>query len=692
MKARLASVSLTVSLLGCLVAASIVHGAPAGSSVPEPKPSKTDKPNQGKDRCDDGNSGRGKDDCPTPTPTATPSPPTTSTAVGFGIRKITPVGQPPGPWAEFFTPNPKTGVWGERFEDLDGDGCYDPHLKVALPPGVDPRGEPHVDNFWNHAGNAYDRGAISVDGVTIYGDPQSAGKWDGLFTTAGYGAICPKGVHDDTWARAVVFQEGDTTVALVSLDVVGFFNIEIERARRELNIRYPNLDIDELVVSSTHTHEGPDTMGLWAASLGAGFDGKYPTYQAFIRSQLIDAVNEAYQNLEPAFAKFVKTEHAVGINDLRTPFVRDPWLLAAQFLDADGSVIGTIVNWSNHPESLGWDYPYISSDFVFGARDTLEKEFGAPAVYFSGSVGGMQSPLGAEVPGFGRDQRSEERTYEIGRLLAVAAGDALAGAPTIGLDNVAIAKREFFMDADNNVLRAFNAAGTFDVPTYIGYESWGRADHIEGRYAGGAGTGFGTEMVRIDLGPAVFLTVPGELLPELEVGGFGRPDCAAADTGRPYEPIISDQYEQTYQFVLGLAQDELGYIVPGYDFWVQHAPANDSKGNGLLDIGTEATDPCGEGHYEETVSASSVMAPWVTCIAAELSGRDPWALAESTDHLHPEDSAQPEYAACSYANTHTEPYGLDADQDGEFGWDSRDQLGRYRHPLGYYYREDPHDH
>ena len=64
-------------------------------------------------------------------------------------------------------------------------------------------------------------------------------------------------IHDPIMARAVVLSDGTKTVALVSVDLVGFFLPYVENIRRELK------GIDHLIVSSTHNHEGPDTMGLW---------------------------------------------------------------------------------------------------------------------------------------------------------------------------------------------------------------------------------------------------------------------------------------------------------------------------------------------------------------------------------------------------------------------------------------------
>src|SRR6185503_8684692 len=65
------------------------------------------------------------------------------------------------------------------------------------------------------------------------------------------------GVHDPIMARAVVLQHKDEKIALVSVDLVGLFLPRIEKIRREL----PGFSY--VLVSSTHNHEGPDTLGLW---------------------------------------------------------------------------------------------------------------------------------------------------------------------------------------------------------------------------------------------------------------------------------------------------------------------------------------------------------------------------------------------------------------------------------------------
>jgi hypothetical protein len=599
--------------------------------------------------------------------------------VGFGVRAITPVGEPPAEWAQYFTPHPTTGVWGEPYVDLDEDGCYSgatnedaaPLLDGEAPSGALP--EPFVDQPWNSAGDGVlVPGPFSVRGVDIYGDPDSTGKWDGVWGNAGFGAICALGAHDDTLASAVVLDDGETTVAMVSLDVVGLFNIEVQRMRAELVARYPEMAIDELVVSSTHTHEGVDTMGYWG-QLFLNTDGKFPAYQAFLRSQVLDAVHEAWQARTAATVRWAAGEQPMGIRDSRPPFVVDGEVLTGQFLDAaSGEVIGTVVNWSNHPEAQGSGNPYISSDFPHYTREHIAEATGAPAIFFTGSVGGLQTPLGVDITGpdgtrYG-SAVSWERTEAVGDLVAISALEALEDAEVEPLAAIDAERRVFTLDADNNVLRALNLRGVFDLPTYVGADSWGPPeDRVEGTYAESSGPQNQTEMVRVTIGDAVFLTVPGELSPEIELGGYGRVDqtfphwnggegsyagCPEADTGRPHEPVLRETYaDAEHLFVLGLGQDELGYIIPGYDFHLIEAPGDPIADAGYPGIGPELVPlggleytSCGEGHYEETVSISSTFAPWVACVAVELAGTQPWG-----------DEA---YPACSRENTSTAPYGV----------------------------------
>lgn len=78
------------------------------------------------------------------------------------------------------------------------------------------------------------------------------------------------GVHDPIMARAIVLAHAQTKIAIVSVDLVGLFHPFIEELRRRL----PGFAY--VLVSSTHNHEGPDSLGLWGPNtLQSGVDPVY---------------------------------------------------------------------------------------------------------------------------------------------------------------------------------------------------------------------------------------------------------------------------------------------------------------------------------------------------------------------------------------------------------------------------------
>src|SRR5262249_28133594 len=78
------------------------------------------------------------------------------------------------------------------------------------------------------------------------------------------------GCHDPLFAWAVVLPPDKQKIALVSVDLVGFSLESVDRVRKEL----PGFDY--VLVSSTHNHNGPDTLGLWGPSpFVSGIDPDY---------------------------------------------------------------------------------------------------------------------------------------------------------------------------------------------------------------------------------------------------------------------------------------------------------------------------------------------------------------------------------------------------------------------------------
>ena len=71
-----------------------------------------------------------------------------------------------------------------------------------------------------------------------------------------------------------------------------------------------------------------------------------------------------------------------------------------------------------------------------------------------------------------------------------------------------------------------------------------------------------TEVGAIRIGPALFVSIPGEIYPEIVFGGIEAPEGREFDIQPMEIPPIQDLIKDQYKFYLGLSNDEIGYIIP----------------------------------------------------------------------------------------------------------------------------------
>ena len=524
--------------------------------------------------------------------------------VGVAAIRITPSGPNPD-WDGTTT---ESGVWGERFTDANHNGRWD-------------AGEPFEDD----------------PGNTLL-DESSRGKYDGIYL-AGFGKNrIATATHDDLWARAIAIEAGAAKIVIVSIDLIGYYSKANYYGLGEIEkLVDPKLGVTEILITSTHNHEAPDTIGAWGVN--ALSDGKYPKYLRFVDRQIAKAINRAASSTVRAVMKLGRTDPqaSVSITGMQTrthgrpPNFFDEEMRVMQFFDGSRGrlekVIATFVNWNTHPESMESKNTIITSDFPHAVRESVEKRFGGLCVYTSGDIGAVEiigdsnnKPSdrirfdGKDFPfkaGKNRPAYTFERTESIGRDVARAVFDALARGEMSAANSIIVSKAVLRAPMDNQGYIFLANKGVLDT---LQPPREGQKIEIE------------TTVHAITIGDAQIITVPGELFPEVFYGveRTRRKDCPEADTRRAIEPSVRDKMTKKYKFVLGLCPDEFGYIVPGYDFL---APAADPA-RGLI----EAKDPCkAKGvpdHYHETNSASSQLAPLWACVAtALLSGKTPDAEA-----------------------------------------------------------------
>jgi len=375
------------------------------------------------------------------------------------------------------------------------------------------------------------------------------------------------GVHDDLFARAVVFSDAaGRSVGLVVLDLIGFFHDDVEQLRAELKSRHPEVVLEHLAVASTHTHAGPDVIGLWTPIGEAGDDA----YIAHVRSEAVEAVAQAWQRRRPASLAVAQSSAPGLAKDTRLPELIDDTVLALGVRAlGTGEGIATLVNWNSHPSVSGGDNSLISADYPHALVVRMEKEWGGVAVFASGDLGGQIGSGRVKIPDpeTGRTPDDRMRKAElIGDTIAGLALAALAAAPAEPAGMIRVRSRTLYVPMDNarfaqglgiGLIRARRlypreGGGPGELPAELKDPSTLRA----GAYS------LRSEVALVDIGPARLAMIPGELYPELALGGIQEPQDPGADyQGAGKEPALRPMSSGPL-FLIGLANDELGYLIP----------------------------------------------------------------------------------------------------------------------------------
>jgi hypothetical protein len=475
-----------------------------------------------------------------------------------------------------------------------------------------------------------DTGYSGPDTDGSEGDGQFQGFWFG-----GFGNNIPMaGVLDDIEARAVVFINGDVQIAMVSVDTVGLFRDDIVKMRDLISQKAGAGTFDYVLISATHTHESVDTMGQFGPTPGLvperGVDDAW--FANVLMEGVAQSVVTALSQARPA--KLAATQVKLGqqtnqvIRDMRDPFVSDDAVTVLELTQTDGTPIGSVVSWGNHPETLYSVNNFVSADYVGFLRRSMESGVFAPdgtlltqglggtCVFFAGAVGGMMSSIHAEtqeLDGTRAPPSSVEKTRAVGDRVAKATLEGLMNAQPMPSPPLAFGAQTLKLPVDNALFQLLFAnfdiihrrACDFDktkpiTPTNTPYVL--------------------TEVAKIELGPLRFVAVPGELLPELAVGfdpyfAFGNPQIKADNPNppdlskAPPPPYLKSMAGGDMPCILGLANDELGYLVPAYDFKVDAEQPYVVQAQG--------------DHYEETNSLGPRTVPMLMDAYANLFKWEP---------------------------------------------------------------------
>jgi len=330
-------------------------------------------------------------------------------------------------------------------------------------------------------------------------------------------------------ARAIVIRKADVSVAIVSLDLLGFPSVLGDRVRAKVN-RIPAANI---LIGSTHTHSAPECYAFPDGKGGHTGDLKY---MDLVCDQTALAINEAIDRLQPAWIK-IATGEAQGkiAYNYYAPDLYDRRMNVIQAKTPQGKTIATLVNYAVHPEVLGNAIGICSPDLVGPLYEQLEAQTGGMGLFMNSAQGGMVTADNRNLdqpketqPGYWHDARIWEECVRIGKLMA---GEALR------IVNDAPEQKDPTLFCDSLAVR-------FPVESD---QMWAVVTGSPLKYPHNDDRSITARINLVNLGTAQILTIPGEALPNI---GF----------------YLKRKMHGTQNLLFGLTNDAFGYILTKVDF------------------------------------------------------------------------------------------------------------------------------
>lgn len=190
-------------------------------------------------------------------------------------------------------------------------------------------------------------------------------------------------IHDDLNATALVVDDGEHQVALVTVDLMvideRFTRLTRDRIHQETGLAH-----SAVLINCSHSHNAPAAGGL----LGAG--ASHPEYEDWASRQVATAVILAWRNRVPAQ---LSTSHGklVGhsFNRTRPNGLVDTRVTTLKVDTEAGQPLAVVVNFGAHPTVTTQWRPYdVSRDLPGLVCDQIEKAMpGVTAMYVQGACG-----------------------------------------------------------------------------------------------------------------------------------------------------------------------------------------------------------------------------------------------------------------------------------------------------------------
>ena len=340
--------------------------------------------------------------------------------------------------------------------------------------------------------------------------------------------VQPTGFQGKLTVRALVLEKGETKIAIVGVDNIGWPAYLGDISRKNIK----NIDPENVLIGVSHTHSAPDAYGFPDEQGNTGADLAYLKWCAI---QISDAVNEAYENLQPAVLKTAVGEARGKIAyNYYAERLYDPRMGVIQAIATSGKnkgkTIATLVNYATHPEILGTKRKLMSPDLCGPLYDQIELKTGGVAIFMNSAQGGMVTADNRREKG--KEANDWDECIRIGHLMANEALRIIEPAPLQENPDIFCASKTIEFPIDNQAMRFVFEHSPVALLGGNKQEDYSKIS---------------TRINLLNIGTAQVLTIPGEALPNI---GF----------------YLKRHMKTREPFLFGLTNDAFGYILTKEDF------------------------------------------------------------------------------------------------------------------------------
>ncbi len=415
----------------------------------------------------------------------------------------------------------------------------------------------------------------------------------GKYNSAGYFGNLPTnyltGVLDDQRISAVSLSTGGKTAVFISLDGFGITGTNVRKIRKRLKEFAEKKGIVSINVTASHSHYCIDTLGLGTnmydllkfnlVNIITMQSRNYKSTNEKFMNGLIDkaekVVKDSVNSLSQGTLSFGSADISDLISDSRTPVEFDGNVNRIRFVPVEKRKDEIwLVNMGVHPTSLEMGEKNVSSDYPGAILHYAKELAGADAAFYQGAQCGIYSDVsslgipddklgtGYEVNAYGRQivQRLQKIDNE-----------------TVITPKLNIRHCELVIPIENSFLQL---ACKLQMINNSVLNTTGRLKDIVGL----------TEIGYCELGDNLSIAlIPGELSPELAIGGTLPAQQSWNGTDWAYEPLTNMTGGRKL-LCFGLTNDQIGYIVPDNDY-----------ANTYAQVFASAYKP-GNDHYNEMIS------------------------------------------------------------------------------------------